>query len=156
MTSMFSYLITMLGGIFWAFRVVVALLYSMQKDFPIQPLNATVEIILLFLTLICFIFIVKRRLIGGLVYFVSYGLYFGTDIYNQFTAITNGQTEVVEYTTIFVSIIGVIIPLLTVLDIAINKNRKSATRNKKTDWFYGNEEYERKLDERADKNQYKF
>ena len=156
MTSVFSYLITMAGGIFWIFRVVVALLNSMQKDFPIQPLDPTIEIILLFVTLICFALIIKRKLSGALIYFISYGLYFGTDIYNQLTAITNGQTEVVEYTTLFVSIIGVIIPLLTVLDIAINKDRKSATRNKKTDWFYGNEEYERKLDERADKNQYKF
>lgn len=157
MTSVFSYLITMAGGIFWIFRVVVALLNSMQKDFPIQPLDPTIEIILLFVTLICFALIIKRKLSGALIYFISYGLYFGTDIYNQVTAITQSeQTEFTGYATLFVSIIGVIIPLLTVLDIAINKDRKSATRNKKTDWFYGNEEYERKLDERADKNQYKF
>lgn len=156
MTSMFSYLITMFGGLFWLFRVIVALLNSMQKDFPIQPLNPTIEIILLFITLICFILIIKRKLIGALTYFVVYGLYFGTDIYNQLTAITNGQTQITEYATLFISIIGVIIPLLTVLDIAINKDRNSIARNKKTDWFYGNDEYERKLDERADKNQYKF
>ena len=36
---------------------------------------------------------------------------------------------------------------MVVLDIAINKDRKSATRNKKTDWFYGNEEYSLKDDE---------
>ena len=156
MTSVFSYLITMVGGVFWISRVAVALLNSMQKDFPIQPLNPTVEIILLFVTLICFVLIIKRKLIGALIYFVSYGLYFGTDVYNQITAITSGQTEVTEYATLFVSIIGVIIPLLTVLDIAINKDRKSTSGNKKTDWFYGSEEYDRKYDERADKNQYKF
>ena len=66
------------------------------------------------------------------------------------------HTIVTEYATLFVSIIGVFIAILTVLDIAINKDRKSAARNKRTDWFYGNEEYERKLDDRADKNQYKF
>ena len=87
MTSVFSYLITMVGGIFWASRVIVALLNSMQKDFPIQPLNPTIEIILLFVTLICFVFIIKRKLIGGLVYFVLYGLYFGTDVYNQIITI---------------------------------------------------------------------
>ena len=128
----------------------------MQKDFPIKPLNPTIEIILLFVTLICLVLIVKRKLIGALIYFVSYVLYFGTDIYNQITAITSGQTEITEYATLFVSIIGVFIAILTVLDIAINKDRKSAARNKRTDWFYGNEEYERKLDDRADKNQYKF
>lgn len=156
MMSTVSYLITMAGGMFWIFRVVVALLDSMQKDFPIKPLNPTIEIILLFVTLICLVLIVKRKLIGALIYFVSYGLYFGTDIYNQITAITSGQTEITEYATLFVSTIGVFIAILTVLDIAINKDRKSAARNKRTDWFYGNEEYERKLDDRADKNQYKF
>lgn len=156
MMSTVSYLITMAGGMFWVFRVIVALLNSMQKDFAIQPLNPTIEIILLFVTLICLVLVVKRKLVGALIYFVSYGLYFGTDVYNQITAITSGQTEVTEYATLFVSILGVIIPLLTVLDIAINKDRKSASGNKKTDWFYGNEEYERKLDDRADKNQYKF
>lgn len=34
MMSTVSYLITMAGGMFWIFRVVVALLDSMQKDFP--------------------------------------------------------------------------------------------------------------------------
>ena len=47
MMSTVSYLITMAGGMFWIFRVVVALLDSMQKDFPIKPLNPTIEIILL-------------------------------------------------------------------------------------------------------------
>ena len=89
MMSTVSYLITMAGGMFWIFRVVVALLDSMQKDFPIKPLNPTIEIILLFVTLICLVLIVKRKLIGALIYFVSYGLYFGTDIYNQITAITS-------------------------------------------------------------------
>lgn len=156
MTSMFSYLITMFGGLFWVFRIIVALLNSMQKDFPIQPLNPTIEIILLFITLICFILIIKRKLIGALTYFVAYGLYFGTDVYNQLTAIINGQTQITKYVTLFISIIGVIIPLLTVLDIAINNGRNSNARNKKTDWFYTNKEYDRKLDERADRNQYKF
>ena len=42
------------------------------------------------------------------------------------------------------------------MDIFLNKERKGSTKDKKTDWFYDNEEYTRKLDERADKNQYKF
>ena len=56
----------------------------------------------------------------------------------------------------FISTLGVIIPLLTLLDIALNKNRKGSVKDEKTDWFYTNKQYERKLDERADDNQYKF
>ena len=52
--------------------------------------------------------------------------------------------------------IGVLIPLLTFLDILINKNRRKFGADKKTDWFYKNEKYEREFDERADRNQYKL
>ena len=29
-------------------------------------------------------------------------------------------------------------------------------KNRKTDWFYGTTDYDRKFDDRADRNQYKF
>ncbi len=156
MTSLFSYLITMFGGMFWLLRVVVAVTYTLGADFPIVPLNFSTEIILLFVTIVCMIFIVKRNIIGALIYFVAYGLYFGNDLYNNVTNIINGQAIGTDYLSVFVSFIGVLIPFLTVMDIFLNKNRKGSAKDKKTDWFYTNEEYTRKLDERADKNQYKF
>lgn len=156
MTSMFSILITMFGGMFWLLRVVVAITYSMSIEFPIAPLNFNTEVILLFLTLICMIFIIKRNIIGALVYFVGYGLYFGTDLYNNVTNVINGQAVISDYLSLFISFLGVLIPFLIVMDIFLNKEGKGNTKDKKTDWFYTNEEYTRKLDERADKNQYKF
>lgn len=156
MTSLFSYLITILGGIFWLIRVVMAVTYTMSVDIGIEPINFDVEVILLFLTLICMIFIVKRNIIGALVYFVAYGWYFGTDLYNGIMLIKDGTMNVTEYASLFLSLIGVIIPFLTVMDILLNKERKGSTKDSKTDWFYTNEEYTRKLDERADRNQYKF
>lgn len=156
MTSMFSYLITMFGVMFWILRVVVAITYSMEVDFPIQPLDFNVEIILLFATLVCMIFIIKRNIIGALAYFLCYGFYFGTDLYNGVVNIINGQAVGTDYFSLFISLIGIVIPFLTVMDIFLNKERKGSTKDKKTDWFYTNEEYTRKLDDRADKNQYKF
>lgn len=156
MTGVFSYLITMFAGMFWLLRIVVAFTYSLAIDFPIVPLNFATEIILLFLTLVCMIFIIKRNIIGALVYFVAYGLYFGTDFYNGIMNIINGQTVISDYLSLFVSFIGVIIPLLIVLDIFLNKDRTGVARDKKTDWFYKNKEYDRKFDDRADRNQYKF
>ena len=41
------------------------------------------------------------------------------------------------------------------LDKNPDKNRKAHPKDKKTDWFYKNEQYDRKLDERADKNNYR-
>ena len=37
----------------------------------------------------------------------------------------------------------------------LDKNRKNNPKDKKTDWFYKNEEFDRKLDDRADKNNYR-
>ena len=37
----------------------------------------------------------------------------------------------------------------------MSKGKNSGGNNKKTDWFYGNKDFDRKYDERADKNQYK-
>lgn len=156
MTSLFSYLITMFAGIFWLIRVVISIAYTMEADIGIEPLDFNIEIILLFFTLVCMIFIIKRNIIGALMYFVSYGLYFGTDLYNGIINIMDGQTGLIDYATLFLSFIGVVIPFLTVMDIFLNKERKGSTKDEKTDWFYTNDEYNRKLDERADKNQYKF
>jgi len=156
MTSLFSYLITIFGGMFWLVRLVVAITYTLGLDFPILPLDFNIEIILLFITVVCMVFIIKRNIIGALVYFVAYGWYFGNDLYNGVINIINGQTLGTDYLSMLISFIGVVIPFLTVMDIFLNKNRKGSIKDKKTDWFYENEEYTRKLDERADKNQYKF
>lgn len=156
MTSLFSYMITMFGGLFWLLRVVVAVTYTVEVDFPIVPLDFTAEIILLFITIIAMVLIIKRNIIGALIYFVTYGWYFGNDLYNNVMNIINGQPIVSDYLSVFISFIGVLIPFLTVMDIFLNKERKGSTKDKKTDWFYENEEYTRKLDERADQNQYKF
>ena len=155
MTSLFSYLITMFAGIFWLIRVAISIAYTMDADIGIVPLNFNIEIILLFFTLVCMIFIIKRNIIGALMYFVAYGLYFGTDLYNGVINIMNGQTGLVDYASLFLSFIGVVIPFLTVMDIFLNKDRKGSTRDKKTDWFYTNKDYDRKLDDRADKNNYR-
>lgn len=151
MISVFSYLITMLAGIFWLFRVAVTYMYTMKIDFVIEPSNVTYEIILLFVTLILMIFIVKRKIIGALAYFILYGLYFGTELSN---ILENGQ--VINYPTLICSVAGIVIPVFIVIDILFNKDRKSEMKNKKTDWFYGADKFNRKYDERADKNQYKF
>jgi len=156
MTSLFSYLITMFGGMFWLLRVVVAVTYTLGVNFPIVPLDFNTEIILLFVTVFAMVFIIKRNIIGALIYFVAYGWYFGNDLYNGVMNIINGEALGTDYLSIFISLIGVVIPFLTVMDIFLNKNRTGSAKDKKTDWFYENEEYTRKLDERADKNQYKF
>lgn len=156
MTSIFSYLITMLGGVFWIVRVAITLAYTMGWNIGIEPLNVTVEVILLFATLICMIFVVKRNIIGALVYFVLYGFYFGNDLYSGVVGLINGNAGATDYLSLFISFMGVLIPFLIVMDIFLNKDGTTSGKNKKTDWYYQTDEYDRKYDDRADKNQYKF
>ena len=151
MISVFSYLVTMLAGVFWLFRVAITYMYTVNIDFIVEPSNVTYEIILIFATLILMIFIVKRKIFGAIIYFILYGLYFGTELSN---ILENGQA--LEYPTLIFSITGIVIPAFIVLDILFNKDRKSEIRNKKTDWFYDKEQFDREYDKRADKNQYKF
>ena len=54
----------------------------------------------------------------------------------------------------FVSFIGVILAVC-VLNLLFNKVTAKDPKDKKTDWFFQEEKYDRKLDERADKNQYR-
>lgn len=155
--SLISYLITMFAGLFWIFRVVVAVTTSLNIDIGFTVPDLTAEIIMLFVALLCIVLIVRRQLIGAILYIVSYGWYFGKDILNAFIQIQNGeQLATMQAFNVFIAFIGVIIALATVVDIAINKNRKGSTKDKKTDWFYKNEQFDREFDERADRNNYKF
>lgn len=155
--SLISYLITMFAGLFWIFRVVVAVTTSLNIDIGFTAPDLTAEIIMLFVALLCIVLIVRRQLIGAILYIVSYGWYFGKDILNAFLQIQNGeQLATMQAFNVFIAFIGVIIALATVVDIAINKNRKGSTKDKKTDWFYKNEQFDREFDERADRNNYKF
>ena len=61
MKSLSSWLIAMFAFMFWGFRVVATVLYSMGTEFIAEPIDITFEIILLFVTFICICFITKRK-----------------------------------------------------------------------------------------------
>ena len=136
--------------------IIVAFAATMGLNFAFQPLNQTMEIILLFVTLLCIILVVKRKLLGGIIYLIGYGMYFGVDIFNTVKALMNGVTlEITQYAVILMSFIGIVLPICVVFELLLDKNRKAHPVDKKTDWFYKNEQFDRKLDERADKNNYR-
>ncbi len=155
--ALISYLITMFAGLFWVFRVVIAVTASLGIDIGFTPADLTAEIVMLFVALLCLVLIVRRKLIGAIMYIISYGWYFGKDIADAVIQIQNGaQLTAMQGLNLFIAFIAVILALATVVDIGINKNRKGSTKDKKTDWFYKNEQFDRKFDERADRNNYKF
>lgn len=143
---------------FWIFRIIVTLTSELNIDIGFVPLNSQMEIILLFVTLLSIILVVKRKIVGGLIYILSYGMYFGVDLSNNVMKLLE-QSEIpvgmTIYTSTFVSLLAMILAVAVLLDLLVDKSRKVNPIDKKTDWFYKNEQYDRKLDERADKNNYR-
>lgn len=161
MKNFSTWMLVMFMAMFWLLRIVVAVTYEMNIDFGgIQPFNQTMEIILLFVVLVCMILIVKRKLIGALIYLLAYGMYFGSNLFTGLTAFFSNAADVSIdqmgiYLNTFISLIGIIIPVAILFDLLLDKSRKANPHDKKTDWFYGNEKFDREMDERADKNNYR-
>lgn len=156
MKNLSSWLIVMFIIMFWGFRIVVAITGTMETEFFVKPIDNNVEIILLFVVLLCVPFIFKRKLVGALIYLVSYGWYFGRGLFENVMQLINGETLAIDtYMSMFIALIAIALPIIAVFDILLDKNRMKNPVNKETDWFYKNEQYDRKLDERADKNNYR-
>lgn len=159
MRNLSTYLLVIFMVMFWIFRIMVTFMYELGSDFAgVIPLNKTLEIILLFVVLLCIILIVKRKMIGALIYLLSYGLYFGTDLTTKISMIFEDMTQEITMGTslsMIVSLIGVVLPLAVLIDLLLDKQRKANPKDNKTDWFYKNKDFDRKLDDRADKNNYR-
>ena len=156
MTSLFSYLLTFLAVIFWAFRAVVTVMFQLDNPLFAQPSNLNYEIIVLFLTLPCIVGVCKRNIVFAAGYLALYATYFGNTLYLVVQNATDVGITLINSADMLCTVMGIIIPLLIFFDILLNKNRTIGKGAKKEDWFYANEEYDRKFDERADRNQYKF
>ena len=154
--SVYSYMLTIFGIVFWIFRAIVTALYTAGSSFPIQPLNSSWEIFLVFASIPCIVLVLKRNIIGAALYVAVYVSYFGTALYNSLNHVAdtlnvNGTVDMI------MAIIGIVIPVLTFIDILFNKHRKAIIGGKNdTDWYYKNKDYDRQFDERADRNQYKI
>ena len=141
--SMFSMLISLFAVIFWIIRVAVAFTASMGMEFMLAPLNLTIEIVLTFVTFVCILFIFRRSIIGALVYLISNLGYYGVYLYNLL--IKTEEIVVVDNMNVFVSIIGILLPFIIFIDIATSQsNNKTSSKTKHTDWYYQNEDFDRK------------
>ena len=157
MRNFSTWLLACFMVMYWVFRIMVALMSQLHQDFFITPFNETMEIVLLFVVLVCLVLIVKRKIVGALIYLLAYGMYFGSDVVAKMTILVEdaSQLGLADYTAFIISLIGIILPIVVLLDLLADKNRKAHPKDKKTDWFYNNEQYDRKLDDRADKNNYR-
>ena len=160
MKSLGSWLLIFFMAMFWVFRIVVTLTVQGGADSfgGFIVINNVFEIAMLFVSLLCFALIVRRMLIGGIIYLAGYGLYFGSYLISTaIPSLTSGETmDVIVLENVIIAVIALILGLCSILDIAIERTKAKNFTDKKTDWFYDNKKYERQLDERADKNQYKL
>ena len=159
MKNLSTWLLSFFMVMFAGFRVIATI--TNQQGAPIADLvveNIALELALIFLTLLCLLLVIKRKLTGAIIYAVSYGFYYGVGLFNTiYGVLVNEETIAASsYLEILVSLIGVILPLAVLMDTLADKTRKINPVDKKTDWFYKNEQFDRKFDERADRNEYKF
>ena len=150
-----TWIIIALDVIFWLLRVIAAYTYAMGIDFMIQPIDMNMEITTIFVALLAFILIVKRKFLGTVIYMIGYFRYFGVALFNNLQQMMTVGGMIDDYVNVLFSLIGVALPLFTFLDLLLDKNRQLHPTDKKTDWFYRNKKYDMQKDERVDKNNYR-
>ncbi len=152
--SLANWLIVIFMFMYWVFRIIVSYMYATSRSFIATPLNFNVEIIVLFITLFCMILMIKRVKLAAIVYAGTYIMYFGVDLYNKVIPMLDAGTfDINASGDVIFSGMAVILAILAIIDILIDKVK--APVQVQTDWFYENKDYDRKIDDRADRNQYR-
>ena len=158
MKSLSSWLLVMFMAIFWIFRIVVAFQAQYEQDFGgFIAFNMTIEVILLFVVILCMALLLRRNIIGGIIYLIGYGYYFGgyllTNVLPVLISGENLNFDILQ--NAMVSAVGLLIAFCVFFDLIIARVRRKDPKDKKTDWYFQNDKYDRKYDERADKNEYR-
>lgn len=155
MRTMSHYLIVMLSVLLFIFRLIVVFTTTMGIEFMVTSLNVNLELALLFVMIISIILMTKSKLSGAVILTVSSLAYFGADILQKLNYISQNSANIEVVMQLVTSLVCVIIPIFAFFIIAFAKEQEKRPVDKKTDFFYKNEAYDRKYDERADKNNYR-
>ena len=155
MKNFSSWLIAIFAFMFWGFRLVGTTLASIGIEFMFVPSNMAMEIALLFITFICICFMIKRKLLAAVIYLIAHFMYYGPAFVTHFMQLIDKTLDTTLYMSILFEFFALVLPIAALFDVLLDKNRKAHPTDKKTDWFYKNKDYDRKLDERADKNNYR-
>lgn len=162
MTNFSTWLIAMFAIMFWLFRAIVALCEQFSIDLlGIVPYDFNMEIIICFAIIVCIVLIIKRKMIGSLIYLLIYGTYFGGHLLtNILLVLEDSSLLTIDLSmNLICDILGIFLALFAVLDMFVDKSRKINPVDKKTDWYFKNKKYDEELkarDNREDKNEYKF
>ncbi len=155
MKNFSSWLIMMFAFLFWGVRLIGTVMSTLGMGFLFEPADLTMEVALLFITFICICFFIKRKLWASIIYLAAHFLYYGPFFVSHISQMVSGGVASSVYMEVLLEFVGLIIPLISLFDVLFDKNRKAHPTDKKTDWFYKNQEYDREVDERADRNNYR-
>ena len=135
--TMSHYLIIMFMVMLLLFRFVVLFTTVLGISFPVVVSNEKIETGMLLITLISIILFTKTKLSGAIIYLVSSFAYYGPEFIKLLPVAMNGVTSTNMAVQIY------------------DKKQELHPVDKKTDFFYKGDQYDRKYDERADKNNYR-
>ena len=156
MRTMGNYLIIMFSVMLFIFRLIVVFTAMIGIEFIVEPVNISYEMILLFIMLICIILMSKNKLSGAIVLVIASVAYYGPSLLEQITYMSSNSIGIETAIQLIISVICIIITIFAFFIIAFAKEQEKRPVDKKTDFFYKNEAYDRELDERADKNNYRI
>lgn len=161
MTNFSTWLLTIFMVMFLLFRAVVALCTQYSIDLlGLVAYNFNLEVIITFITLLCVVLVVKRKLIGSLLYLIIYGVYFGEHFISNIITISQGQGITMDLSlNLIADLVAIALAIFVVFDMLVDKGRKANPIDRNTDWYFKNEKYDEELkarDQREDKNEYKF
>lgn len=162
MSNFSTWLLAIFMVMFWVFRAIVALCTQYSIDLlGLVAYDFNLEVIIAFATLPCIVLIVKRRMVGSLLYLVIYGAYFGEHLVANIIPLIQGQAALTVDLSmnLLADLVAILLALFAVIDMLADKGRKANPIDKKTDWYFKNEKYDEELkerDQREDKNEYKF
>ena len=156
MKTMAHYLIIMFMIMLLIFRFIVLFTTVFGIDFPIVSVNETMEIGVIFISLLCIILFTKTKLIGGILYLVTSFIYYGFEFIKLIPILNNNsEISINQELEIIVLIIELAIAVFAFFILLYDKKQLIHPTDKKTDFFYKGNQYDREYDNRADKNNYR-
>ena len=156
MRTMANYLIIIFSVMLFIFRLAVLFTAMLDIEFIVEPIDIKQEIAVLFVMIISIILMSRNKLSGPILLIVASGVYYGPSLISQITYMSSNAISVDYAVQIFISVICIIIPVFAFFIIAFAKEQEKRPVDKKTDFFYKNEAYDRQLEERTDKNNYRI
>ena len=105
--------------------------------------------------LLSIILMSKNKLSGAIIFLISSLAYYGPSLLQQITFLSSSKIDIEEAMHIIISLICLCIPIFAFFVIAFAKEQEKRPVDKKTDFFYKTDAYDRKYDDRADKNNYR-